>query len=159
MNPYAPSGSADDDPGNASRLRDASMAWFAWVTFIPFFSRMFYNDTDHIIQIGLNETLVETLIDVVPPVIVTALIFVLARCVYRLACDYSSTRQSLMLSGLLASGYLIFLDCCYWHNVGIKIGVHEYIWRIGAIVGIVITFGLVVIDRLLGESTLRSELP
>ena len=40
---------------------------------------MFYNDTDHIIQIGLNETLVETLIDVVPPVIVTALIFVLAR--------------------------------------------------------------------------------
>ena len=119
---------------------------------------MFYNDTDHIIQIGLNETLVEILIDVVPPVIVTALIFVLARCVYRLACDYSSTRQSLMLSGLLASGYLIFLDCCYWHNVGIKIGVHEYIWRIGAIAGIVIAFGLVVIDRLLGESTLRSEL-
>ena len=156
MNPYAP-GLADDDPGDANRRRDASMVWFAGVTFIPFFSRMFYNDTGHIIQIGLNDTLVETLIDVVPPVIVAVLIFVLARCLYRLACDYSSTRQSLMLSGLLASGYLIFLDCCYWHNVGIKIGVHEYTWRIGAIAGIVIAIGLVVIDRRLGDPALRSS--
>ena len=100
MNPYAP-GLADDDPGDANRRRDASMVWFAGVTFIPFFSRMFYNDMGHIIQIGLNDTLVETLIDVVPPVIVAVLIFVLARCVYRLACDYSSTRQSLMLLSLI----------------------------------------------------------
>ena len=139
-NPFDP---PHQQPAHAVPLRDGSIAWFVAPSFVLYFSRMFSDDTGHIIQIGLTATLIETLRDVGPIVISAAVLFCIVRSVTRQHRDYLSTRSSLALSGLLAGSYLVALHHSVCHNWLSR----EHIWYFGFAIGLAFTVGLVALDR------------
>lgn len=151
VNPYASDVMTDDLFSAPVRRADASIFWFVGIAFVPFFSRMFSNDTNHILQIGVPSTIIETLLDVLPPVLVASVLFLIARALLCANVSYASTRGSLMLTGLLASGYLFWLDYCSWYNSLRFLGIdRDSIWWVGSAVGVVASVGLVAIDRWVG---------
>ena len=146
INPYQPSNIHTAQSPAATR-REPSLIWFAATTAGLLFGWFGYFELKNVDQIGGIQAVFEALRDAGPLLIPAVAIYALARHVFRLQFDYSSTVVSLVFAGVIAFGYLALLQHYYWYNRFDR----QLLWWVGALIGLPMGFGLSALERIVAR--------